>query len=173
MDLEGMDTEAEILAEAAGINVPAAERALKWMEGRSQQHNDRDLSDTLLRFLALICPSRSQNLFTTGLRCTALRWLIRDEGEPLTKIASECGVSKQIFDHHVRQLEDLTGIHSSAQKSPHTIKIYREASIKSWARTADRVKRRNAQRNRAAVADCYAEAGLAEEPAEENLTLND
>jgi hypothetical protein len=163
LDFDGMDTPAEQLAEAVGINVPAAERALAWMAERSQQHHDHDMSDTILRLLQLITPGTTSNPFTIGLRCTALRWLIRSEGEPITKIAAECGVSKQLLDHHIRDLENKTGIHNPAQKGPHTVKIYQQASIQSWARTKDRVRRRNAKRNRQAVAECYAAAGLREE----------
>lgn len=174
IDFGGMDSPAEELAEAAGIDLKAAERALAWMAERSQQDHDHDLSDTILRILQLISPATTSNLFTIGLRCTALQWLLRDEGEPMTKVAAECGVSKQLFSHHVRQLEDATGVHNAAQKGPHTVKIYQQAQLSSWARTADREKRRNARRNRQAVADAYATAGLTEpESMDENLTLVD
>lgn len=160
LDFDSLDSTEERLAEAAGISITAASRALQWMKEQGEVDHDHDVSDTILRVLQLIRPSGTPNFFTTGIRAEALRWLIRADGVSLTQLAAEGGISKQLLSHHVRDLEDSTGIHSAAQKSPHAIESYRQAALESWERTADRVARRNGKRSASQVEDAYAQAGL-------------
>jgi DNA-binding CsgD family transcriptional regulator len=175
LDFEAMDQPHELLAEAAGITLAQAEAALEWMRGQTTQQHDHDTGDAILRALNLIVVS--SNPFVCGLRAMAMKWLIRDEGEPIAVIAERCGISRQLLHFHVRSVEKQTGIHNQAQKRASLRPMYAMNAKERWSLldAAQRRARRNSQRYRAELA-ALAEAGIDPEAAgisathDENLT---
>ncbi len=163
LDFEAMDAPEELLAEAAGIGVLQAQRALAWMRDQGEQQHDHDTADALLRLLALLIP-QAQMLdgFVIGLRACALRWLLRPEGETMTALARRLEISKQLLSFHVRSMEKITGVHSAAQKSPHTRASYAESARQRWGMldANQRRARRNSATYRRQLAEIAAQSGM-------------
>lgn len=171
LDTDQFDQPEELLAEAANITIHQAQRALEWMQGQTTQQGDHDTSDAILRALNIIVVS--SNPFVCGLRAMAMKWLIRDEGEPISVIAERCGISRQLLHFHVRSVEKQTGIHNQAQKRASLRPMYALNARERWSLldAAQRRARRNSQRYRAELA-ALAEAGIDTEIAGMSATPN-
>jgi AraC-like DNA-binding protein len=173
LDFEAMDKPEELMAEACGIGVVQARRALAWMREQDEDQHDHDLADTILRVLTLLLPKNNTlNGFLIGVRAVALSWLLRPEGESMTAIAGRLGISKQLFSHHVREMESTTGLHAAAQKAPQTIAVYAEAARQRWKEldATQRRARRNSKSYRKHIAEMAAQAGMTLEQALEVST---
>jgi hypothetical protein len=163
LDTDQFDKPEELLAEHANISIHQAQRALEWMRAQGEQQHDSDTSDAILRVLTLLMPiNNTLNGFLIGCRAVALKWLLRPEGESMTAIAGRLGISKQLLSHHIREMEDTTGLHAAPQKAPQTREIYAEAARMRWKDldAQQRRARRNSTRYRRQIEEMAGMAGL-------------
>jgi hypothetical protein len=120
-----------------GLSTSKADAVLQWIARRNDAEVNRLAADRLARFFSLLLPvttAKKINLNLLGTRSLAALFLMNRNGSTtLTELANRAGMSKQLFDFHVRRLGDAMHFHGFGLKKESTRANYSEAARARWA----------------------------------------
>ena len=136
---EATDADVDWLRDFADLTEKQAQDVLLWIEIRRDQGADEIkeiAADRLAKFFSHLLPKPPAikiNLKILGLRVLGARYLLNRDGMTMTELAKRAEVSKQLLDHHVRQVETEMDFHGWTQKCTASRAVYSEATKARWA----------------------------------------